>query len=62
MYPSTSSSSTDPFHDRGLSADEVASLAYHYGLQAESIEVGLAFVECNAERADYFAREIAERA
>ena len=46
----------------GLSADEVASLAYHYGLQAESIEVRLAFVECNAERADYFAREIAERA
>lgn len=45
----------------GLSPDEVASLAYHYGLQAESLEVTLAFVECNAERAEYFAREIAER-
>jgi DNA-binding transcriptional regulator YhcF (GntR family) len=45
----------------GLSAEEVSSLAYHFGLQAERLEVKIAFVECNAERADYFAKELSER-
>ena len=45
----------------GLSAAEISSLAYHYGLQAERLEVRVAFVECNQERADYFARELSER-
>lgn len=45
----------------GLSAAEISSMAYHYGLQAERLEVRIAFVECNRERADYFARELADR-
>jgi hypothetical protein len=45
----------------GLTPDEVASLAYHYSLQAERVEVKVVFVECNAERADYFAGEISDR-
>lgn len=45
----------------GLTPDEVASLTYHYSLHAESLEVKVAFVECNPERADYFAREISSR-
>jgi GntR family transcriptional regulator len=45
----------------GLPADEIASLAYHYGLQAEHLEVKVAFVECNSERAEYFAEEISRR-
>ncbi len=42
----------------GLSVDEVASLAYHYGLHTEHEEISVSFVECNAERADYFAAEL----
>ncbi len=45
----------------GLSAEEISSLAYHFGLQAERLEVRISFVECNEERADYFARELSDR-
>jgi GntR family transcriptional regulator len=45
----------------GLPADEISSLAYHFGLQAERLQVNVAFVECNAERASYFADELSQR-
>ena len=45
----------------GIALDEVSSLAYHYGLHAEHEEISVSFVECNAERADYFARELSRR-
>lgn len=45
----------------GLPADEISSLAYHFGLQAERLQVNVAFVECNAERASYFAEELSQR-
>jgi|SRR5712691_214986 len=45
----------------GLPADEISSLAYHFGLQAERLRVNVAFVECNVERAQYFAEELSER-
>jgi DNA-binding transcriptional regulator YhcF (GntR family) len=45
----------------GLSADEIASLAYHQGLHAQQGDVTLAFVECNDERAEAFASELSER-
>lgn len=45
----------------GLSVDDIASLAYHYGLHAEQLEVSIAFVECNADRAHYFAGELSRR-
>lgn len=43
----------------GLPAEEIASLAYQQSLHAERSEVQLAFVECNAERAETFASELA---
>lgn len=42
----------------GLSADEIASLAYQHGLHAERSEVRLAFVECNVERAETFSQDL----
>lgn len=45
----------------GLPADEISSLAYHFGLQAERLQVNVAFVECNVERATYFADELSQR-
>jgi DNA-binding transcriptional regulator YhcF (GntR family) len=45
----------------GLSAGEISSLAYHHSLQVERLDVKVSFVECNAERADYFARELSGR-
>ena len=39
----------------GLAAEEISSLAYHFGLHAEQLEVRICFVECNRDRADYFA-------
>jgi GntR family transcriptional regulator len=45
----------------GLSADEISSLAYHFGLRAGELEVKLVFVECNEERAGYFAKELSEQ-
>ena len=45
----------------GLAAEEISSLAYHFGLHAEQLEVKISFVECNAERANYFAGELSSR-
>jgi GntR family transcriptional regulator len=45
----------------GMSSDGIASLAYHYGLHSERLEVRLGFVECNRERVDYFAKELSDR-
>lgn len=45
----------------GLSAEEISTLAYHFGLQAERLEVKICFVECNLERAQYFAKELSGR-
>jgi DNA-binding transcriptional regulator YhcF (GntR family) len=45
----------------GLSPEQVSSLAYHFGLQAEQMNVTVSFVECNAERANYFADELSSR-
>jgi DNA-binding transcriptional regulator YhcF (GntR family) len=45
----------------GLTAEEISSLAYHFSLHAEQLQVSLAFVECNDERAMYFAEELSER-
>jgi DNA-binding transcriptional regulator YhcF (GntR family) len=39
----------------GLSPGEISSLAYHHSLQVERLDVKVSFVECNAERAEYFA-------
>jgi GntR family transcriptional regulator len=36
----------------GLSADEIATIAYHESLQAQNEALKLSFVECNRERAD----------
>jgi DNA-binding transcriptional regulator YhcF (GntR family) len=45
----------------GLSPGEISSLAYHHSLQVERLDVKVSFVECNAERAEYFARELSEQ-
>jgi DNA-binding transcriptional regulator YhcF (GntR family) len=45
----------------GLTPDEISSLAYHHSLQVERLEVKVSFVECNAERSEYFARELTEQ-
>ncbi len=45
----------------GLSPDEISSLAYHHSLQVERLDVRVSFVECNAERADYFTRELSDQ-
>lgn len=45
----------------GLSPEEISSLAYHFSLHAEQLQVNVAFVECNEERAQYFAEELSER-
>jgi DNA-binding transcriptional regulator YhcF (GntR family) len=45
----------------GLSADEIASIAYHESLRAEHDALRLMFVECNRERADSFASKLSER-
>lgn len=45
----------------GLSPGEISSLAYHHSLQVERLDVKISFVECNAERAEYFARELSEQ-
>lgn len=42
----------------GLAPEEIASLAYQHGLHAQRSELRLAFVECNAERAQTFAAEL----
>lgn len=45
----------------GLSPGEISSLAYHHSLQVERLDVKVSFVECNAERSDYFARELSDQ-
>jgi|SRR5580704_8629115 GntR family transcriptional regulator len=45
----------------GISSEGIATLAYHYGLHSERLEVRLGFVECNRERVDYFAQELSDR-
>jgi DNA-binding transcriptional regulator YhcF (GntR family) len=45
----------------GLTPEEISSLAYHFSLQAEQLQVSVAFVECNQERASYFAKELSDR-
>ena len=42
----------------GLTAEEIASLAYQHSLHAERSEVRLAFVECNLERAEAYATDL----
>ena len=44
----------------GLPPEEIASLAYQQSLHAKRTEVRLAFVECNRERADALAADLAE--
>jgi DNA-binding transcriptional regulator YhcF (GntR family) len=45
----------------GLSADEIATIAYHESLQAQHDALRLKFVECNAERAESFSSKLSER-
>jgi GntR family transcriptional regulator len=45
----------------GLSADEIATIAYHESLQAQHDALRLLFVECNAERAESFSSKLSER-
>ncbi len=45
----------------GLSAEAISTLAYHFALHAQNLEVKVCFVECNADRATYFADELATR-
>jgi GntR family transcriptional regulator len=44
----------------GLSADEIAKIAYHESLHAQGASLRIAFVECNEERAKSFASELSE--
>jgi GntR family transcriptional regulator len=46
--------------DLGLSADEIAMIAYHESLHAQKATIQVSFVECNEERAKSFASELAE--
>jgi DNA-binding transcriptional regulator YhcF (GntR family) len=45
----------------GLSPGEISSLTYHHSLQVERLDVRVSFVECNAERAEYFARALSDQ-
>lgn len=45
----------------GLSADEIATIAYHESLQAQHDTLRLRFVECNPERAEEFSSKLSER-
>jgi DNA-binding transcriptional regulator YhcF (GntR family) len=44
----------------GLSADEIAMIAYHESLHAQRATIQVCFVECNEERAKSFASELSE--
>ncbi len=46
--------------DLGLTADEIAMIAYHESLHAQKATIQVSFVECNEERAKSFASELAE--
>jgi DNA-binding transcriptional regulator YhcF (GntR family) len=45
----------------GLSADEIATIAYHESVQAQHEALRLQFVECNAARAEEFSSKLSER-
>src|SRR3954470_12300089 len=45
----------------GLSADEIATIAYHESIQAQHDALSLKFVECNRERAEEFSSKLSER-
>src|SRR3954452_2675341 len=45
----------------GLSADEIATIAYHESLHAKNDSLRLLFVECNVARAEEFASKLSER-
>src|SRR4051794_5224318 len=47
--------------DLGLSADEIAAIAYHESIHAQHEGLRLKFVECNAERAEEFSSKLAAR-
>jgi DNA-binding transcriptional regulator YhcF (GntR family) len=44
----------------GLSADDIAMIAYHESLHAQKSTIQISFVECNEERAKSFASELSE--
>jgi hypothetical protein len=44
----------------GLTADEIAMIAYHESLHAQQATIQISFVECNEERAKAFASELSE--
>jgi DNA-binding transcriptional regulator YhcF (GntR family) len=44
----------------GLTADEIAMVAYHQSLRAQQTPIQVSFVECNDERAKSFAAELSE--
>ena len=44
----------------GLSPDDVSSLAFHCAMHARQGQLRVSFVECNEERAGYFAAELSE--
>lgn len=46
--------------EMGLSADDIAMIAYHESLHAQKSTIQVSFVECNEERAKSFASELAE--
>lgn len=46
--------------EMGLSADDIAMIAYHESLHAQKNTIQVSFVECNEERAKSFASELAE--
>jgi GntR family transcriptional regulator len=45
----------------GLDAEEISSLAFHFAMHAEDARISVCFIECNHERAEYFATELTER-
>jgi DNA-binding transcriptional regulator YhcF (GntR family) len=46
--------------EMGLSADDIAMIAYHESLHAQQAAIHVSFVECNEERAKSFASELSE--
>ena len=46
--------------EHGLTADEIMMVAYHESLHAQESALRVSFVECNLERAESFATELAE--
>lgn len=42
----------------GLTADETQSLVTHFSVRAERAQLKISFVECNEDRARYFAKEL----